>query len=71
MHDGRFNTLPEVIDHYRFGVQDNPALDPILKQEKQIGIAISDAEKQALIAFLNTLTDYDFITNSMFQNEFN
>lgn len=67
MHDGRFRTLSEVIDHYRFGVKDNPALDSTLKQKGQLGILLSDIEKQDLIAFLKTLTDEEFLTNLKFQ----
>tara|TARA_B100000953_G_scaffold299255_1_gene298604 strand:+ start:1962 stop:2972 length:1011 start_codon:yes stop_codon:yes gene_type:complete len=66
MHDGRFNSLKEVLNFYANGVQDSETLDPILKQNNRLGIDLSEAEKQALIAFLNTLTDETFINDERF-----
>jgi cytochrome c peroxidase len=66
MHDGRFGSLQSVLNHYATGVVDSPTLDPLLKQNGSTGIALSDHEKEVLIAFLNTLTDTDFITNTQF-----
>lgn len=63
MHDGRFLTLSAVLDHYRKGVQRTPNLDPLLQQESSPGIAMTDSEKNQLIAFLQTLTDKNFLTN--------
>lgn len=60
MHDGRFETLEEVLEFYNSGVQDSEFLDPILKSENQVGIALSAQDKKALLAFLNTLTDTQF-----------
>ena len=60
MHDGRFETLEEVLEFYNSGVQDSEFLDPILKSETQVGIALSAQDKKALLAFLNTLTDTQF-----------
>lgn len=57
MHDGRFRTLEEVIDHYSFGVQRSPTLDPNLAKHPMEGIGITPADKKALVAFLKTLTD--------------
>jgi cytochrome c peroxidase len=51
MHDGRFGTLEAVLNHYKFGVIDSPTLDPILKQNTKLGIALSETEKTQLIAF--------------------
>ena len=71
MHDGRFNTLDEVIEHYSHNIQLHPNLSKSLTVVN--GSAqknISDADKKAIIAFLNTLTDYDFITNPMYSNPF-
>jgi cytochrome c peroxidase len=64
MHDGRFYTLNAVLNHYNSGVIDYPNLDPLLKQNGYTGIPLSTDEKQFLIAFLKTLTDYEFINNS-------
>ncbi|MBA5628460.1 cytochrome-c peroxidase [Moheibacter sp. BDHS18] len=66
MHDGRFYSLEAVLDFYREGIEDNPRLDPLLRNGDQVGIPISDGEKQDLIQFLNTLTDQDFISNPAF-----
>ena len=71
MHDGRFNSLEEVIEHYNSGVQNHPDLDDKLKNgNNPIRMNLSDLQKQALIAFLNTLTDESYITNEKFSNPF-
>jgi len=72
MHDGRFNTLDEVVDHYSSGIQDSPNLDFRLLDADghPVKMNISDADKQAIIAFLNTLTDYSMITDPRFSNPF-
>lgn len=67
MHDGRFRTLGQVLDHYSQGVQDSPTLDPLLKQNGRLGILLSQEEKEKLIAFLKTLTDEEFIRNPLLQ----
>lgn len=66
MHDGRFYTLDAVLNFYSDNVEDNPNLDPQLKQNGHIGIAINSTEKQSIIAFLKTLSDKNFITNPKF-----
>lgn len=67
MHDGRLRTLRQVLDHYSNGVQDSPTLDPLLKQNNSLGIALTEDEKDKLIAFLRTLTDEEFIRNPILQ----
>ena len=58
MHDGRFKTLEEVIEHYNSGVQDHPNLHPFLKSGNQAKrLNLSEAQKSDLVAFLGTLTD--------------
>ena len=57
MHDGRFQTLDQVIDHYASGIQRGPNLDPNLAKHPATGLPLTPADKQALVAFLNTLTD--------------
>lgn len=57
MHDGRFKTLEEVIEHYSSGVQRSPTLDPNLAKHPMDGIGLAPADKKALVAFLKTLTD--------------
>lgn len=66
MHDGRFYTLEAVLNFYSYGVEDHPNLDPQLKQNNHIGIAMNTQEKQFIIAFLKTLSDKNFMTNPKF-----
>ncbi len=72
MHDGRFETLEEVIDHYSAETQDNENLDFRLRDAngKPIVFNISQDEKEAIIAFLGTLTDYEMITDPRFSNPY-
>lgn len=68
MHDGRFATLEEVVEHYNSGVQPSPTLDPNLAKHPRLGLDLTAADKQALVAFLRTLTDESFLrsrTNSI------
>ena len=69
MHDGRFSTLDEVIDHYDFGGHDSPTVDPLMKYIG-IGLLLSPAEKEHLKAFLLTLSDQSFMNNPNFSNPF-
>jgi len=69
MHDDRFKTLEEVIDHYDKGVLQSPVLDPIMtKPGKETGLRLTDTEKMDLISFLLTLTDSTFTSNSDLSN---
>jgi cytochrome c peroxidase len=63
MHDGRFNTLGQCINHYRTGVQQSPTLDPLLMG----GISLTNAQATDLFEFLRTLTDSAFMTNPLFK----
>jgi cytochrome c peroxidase len=63
MHDGRFQTLAEAVEHYVTGVRRSATLDPNLAKHPNGGVPLSRADQQALVAFLNTLTDERF-TNS-------
>lgn len=66
MHDGRFKTLEEVLEHYNTGFAENsPNLDVNIALGKKG--RMSETEKQQIIAFLKTLTDYDFINNPNFK----
>jgi len=67
MHDGRFTTLEEVIDHYDSGGQPSETIDPFMKYTTG-GLQLGDLEKQALLAFLATLNDPDFLTNPAFSD---
>ncbi len=63
MHDGRFNTLLQCINHYRSGVQPGTTLDPLLTN----GIALTNAEATDITVFLRTLTDSAFLKDPRFQ----
>lgn len=69
MHDGRFNTLDEVINHYSEGLQDSPTIDPLMKKVDEGGVQLSDQDKADLKAFLLSLSDPSFINNPAFNNE--
>lgn len=62
MHDGRFNTLAQCLNHYRTGVQQSPSLDPLLKN----GIALTNTEATNIALFLRTLTDSSFLKDPRF-----
>lgn len=71
MHDGRFSTLEEVIDHYNTGVKKSPTLDPIMtKPGKELGLQLSVQEKKSLVAFLKTLTDTAFTSDKNHSSPF-
>ena len=63
MHDGRFETLPQVLNHYSSEIKQSSTLDQSLTN----GIALNNTEKQQLIAFLKTLTDREFINDPRFK----
>lgn len=63
MHDGRFYTLEAVLDHYSSGIKPTENLDPSLVTQGQPGLPLSAAEKLQLLAFLRTLSDWNFIHN--------
>jgi len=70
MHDGRFQTLEEVIDFYSEGLKNSSTIDPLMKNVEHGGIQLTDDEKQDLLAFLHTLTDTVFINNPDFSSPF-
>ena len=72
MHDGRFTTLAQVVDFFDAGVQANPGLDARLKAAdgtpKRLGLTA--AQKAALVAYMNALTDSTFLTARRFSSPF-
>ena len=72
MHDGRFTTLEEVVDHYSQGIQSHPNLDHRLRAPNgaPVRFNFSNADKAALVAFLKSLTDQEFITDHRFSDPF-
>ena len=69
MHDGRFGSLESVLNFYSNGVQNTPNLDPLMQQHQKLGIPLTPEQKEALIAFLKTLTDETFITNPLYYHK--
>jgi cytochrome c peroxidase len=61
MHDGRFRTLEEVVEHYCIGMRRSATLDPNLAKHPDGGVPLSADDKRALIAFLKTLTDEKYL----------
>ena len=86
MHDGRFGTLEEVLDHYNEGIRVSSTLSPLILEASNLDTASDTAsdnapadrvslnltteEAAAVIAFLHTLTDMDFVTDERFSNPF-
>ena len=60
MHDGRFATLEEVIEHYNSGGKYSSTIDPLMKK-LGVGLNLTNQEKNDLIAYLKTLTDTEFL----------
>lgn len=63
MHDGRFATLEEVMEHYTSGGHPSINKDPLIDS-----IFLDTEEKAAVIAFLKTLSDDDFLTNEAYSD---
>ncbi len=78
MHDGRFATLEQVIEHYNSGIQAHPNLSPQLRlpgnegpnNVQPIRMNLSEEEKRALVDFLKTLTDQSFLQDERFSDPF-
>jgi cytochrome c peroxidase len=68
MHDGRFSTLDEVIEHYSSGIHMSPTIDPLIEYANQGGVQLDTQEKYLLKKFLLTLSDYNFINNPSFKD---
>lgn len=67
MHDGRFATIDDVLEHYTSGIKASPYTSKILNQNNGLaGIPLTTEDKQAIKAFLHTLTDRDFLSNPDF-----
>ncbi len=65
MHDGRFETLEEVLDHYNSGGHFQPNRDALIRP-----LGLSDRQMEAILAFLNTLSDPDFNQDNRYQSPF-
>ncbi|MBM7420823.1 MULTISPECIES: cytochrome-c peroxidase [Chryseobacterium] len=65
MHDGRFKTLNEVLEHYENGIFKSPTLAKQLEKP----IIFNSQEKEDLLAFLGTLNDSMLVSNVEFQKK--
>ncbi len=71
MHDGRFETLEEVVEHYSSGVQNHPNLHANLKDgDNARNLNLTQNQKDALVAFLHTLTDTESIADVKYSDPF-
>jgi cytochrome c peroxidase len=79
MHDGRFATLEQVLDHYNEGIRYSDTLSPLIMEadnqqqdavSSRISLNLNEEEKHAIIAFLHTLTDRRFIAEEKFSDPF-
>ena len=73
MHDGRFTSLDQVVEHYNSGIQAHPELDEkfIDQDGKPLKMNLNAIEKKALVAFLRTLTDEQVTKDRRYANPFN
>jgi cytochrome c peroxidase len=77
MHDGRFNTLEQVVEFYNSGVVNHPNLSPPLRAQGGPGqpvtprrLNLTAAQKAALVAFLHTLSDPNLATDPKYSDPF-
>jgi cytochrome c peroxidase len=66
MHNGSIGSLESVLNHYASGVKQSATLDPLLQQNGQLGIPMTEDEKAKIILFLKTLTDTEFLKDRRF-----
>ncbi|MFB1003995.1 MAG: cytochrome c peroxidase [Bacteroidia bacterium] len=72
MHDGRFGTLEEVVQHYLGDMSDATAdlsNEPNMHALRD-SVYLSEDHKAALVSFLKTLTDEEFLTKEEYSNPF-
>jgi cytochrome c peroxidase len=73
MHDGRFATLEDVLNHYNTGIKRSPNLDNVLKTwdtGDAITLGLTEGEMSAIVAFLHTLTDEQYMHDERFSDPF-
>lgn len=68
MHDGRFVTLKEVLDQYSEHIKNSRTVDPLMTKPSRL--PLTEDEKYKIIAFLEALTDTEFINDPRFSNPF-
>lgn len=72
MHDGRFRTLSEVLDHYSDHILPSPTLSPSLRDtlNRPVDLRLTAGEKGDLLAFLQLLTDSALIADPRYADPF-
>ncbi len=75
MHDGRFSTLEQVLEHYDKHVKLGEFTDPLIMEASNINggaprLFLTPTEKQQILSFLHTLTDSTFLTNPKYSSPF-
>ncbi|MCB0479479.1 MAG: cytochrome-c peroxidase, partial [Crocinitomicaceae bacterium] len=70
MHDGRFQTLEDVVMHYSYDIQaSSPNLDKNrLEYWQQGGVQLNTTEINQVVEFLKSMTDMNFVNNPDFQD---
>lgn len=70
MHDGRFQTLEQVVDHYDHGIQPSATVNPALLNSMQTGLMLSEQDKVDLVNFMKTLTDQQYLSDERYTSPF-
>lgn len=73
MHDGRFATLEEVVNHYNNDIKKSPNLDNVFKSwdtGDAIKLGLSEGEVSSVVAFLHSLTDDNYMNDERFADPF-
>lgn len=70
MHDGRFTTLMEVVNHYNSGIETSSTVDQAVLNTQATGLFLTNQDKIDLVNFLKTLTDHSFLTDARFSDPF-
>ncbi len=70
MHDGRFQTLEEVVDHYNEGIRSSSTVDPAIENTRETGLFLTTEDKVDLVNFLKTLTDEEMLVKEEFSSPF-
>lgn len=68
MHDGRFQTIDEVINHYSVGLKYSSTIDPLMKNISTGGVQLTPQDRLDLKAFLLSLSDEGFVNNPNFSD---
>ena len=70
MHDGRFETLEQVLDHYNEGIKESSTVDLNILNTASTGLFLTEQDKVDLVNFLNALTDEIFLASEEYENPF-